>query len=59
MITVEETMAAIKMVLDAAGDADDNTPDKEICSAIDWSWLERLENRYKEQKHNIATSGGE
>ena len=50
MVTLEETMAAIKMVLDAAGDADEEIPSKDICEAIDWFELERLEKAYDIQK---------
>ena len=53
MVTLEETMAAIKMVLDAAGDADENIPDKDICQSIDWHELERLEKAY-----NLHTENG-
>lgn len=44
---IDEIMAAIKMVLDAAGDADEEIPAKEICEAIDWFELERLEKQYE------------
>ena len=54
MVTLEETMAAIKMVLDAAGDADEEIPTKDICESIDWFELERLEKAY-----DVQTKGEE
>jgi len=48
-MNIHEAMAAIKMVLDAAGDNEDTT-DKEICDAIDWDELVRLEKEYDKLK---------
>ena len=50
---VGRIMAAIKMVLDAAGDTEEIS-DKDICEAIDWCELESLEREYDRLKGGKA-----
>jgi len=50
---LEEAMEAIRMVLDAANE--EGLSDKEICDAIDWAWLERLDKKYPQGERTYIT----